>query len=43
MENIKKLYRNIKFKISTPMWNDQCELSDGPYFVSGTQEIGKSN
>ena len=37
MENIKKLYKNHKFKISTPTWNEEFELPDGSYFVSDIQ------
>ena len=35
---IKKSYKNNKFKISTPTWNEECELPDGPYSVSDTQD-----
>ena len=38
MENIKKLYKNNKFKISAPTWNDKFELPDGPYYVSYIQD-----
>ena len=34
MENIKKLYKNNKFKISVPTWNDKFELPNGSYSVS---------
>ena len=34
MENIKKLYKNNKFKISAPTWNDKFELPNGSYSVS---------
>ena len=27
-------YKNSKFKISAPMWNDKFELPDGSYSVS---------
>ena len=33
-ENIKSLYNNNKFKISTPTWNDKFELPDGSYSIS---------
>ena len=33
-KNIKKPYKNNKFKISTPTWNEEFVLSDGSYFVS---------
>ena len=32
--NIKKSYKNNKFKISTPTWNKEFHLSDGSYSVS---------
>ena len=38
MENIKKSYKNNKFKISTPRWNDKFELSDGSHSASGIQD-----
>ena len=28
-KNIKKLYKNNKFKISAPTWNEELELPDG--------------
>ena len=28
-KNIKKSYKNNKFKISAPIWNEDFELSDG--------------
>ena len=31
MENIKKSYKNNKFKISAPTWNQQFQLSDKSY------------
>ena len=34
-KNIKKLYKNNKFKISAPTWNEELELPDGSYSVSG--------
>ena len=34
MENIKKSYKNNKFKISALTWNDEFELPDGSYSVS---------
>ena len=33
-KNIKKSYRNNKFKISAPTWNEEFELRDGSYSVS---------
>ena len=37
-KNFKKWYRNNKFKITTPTWNEEFELPDGSYSVSGIQE-----
>ena len=37
-KNIKSSYNNNKFKISTPTWNDEFELPDGSYSVSGIQD-----
>ena len=37
-ENIKKLYKNKKFKTSTPTWNEETELHDGSYSVSDIQD-----
>ena len=33
-KNIKKSYKNNKFKISAPTWNEEFELPDGLYSVS---------
>ena len=33
-KNIKKSYKNNKFKISAPTWNEEFELPDGSYSVS---------
>ena len=33
MEKCKKSYKNSKFKISTPTWNDEFELPDGSYSI----------
>ena len=35
MENT---YNNIKFKISSPTWNDKFELTDGSYAISNIQD-----
>ena len=32
-KNIKKPYKNIKFKISAPTWNEESELPDGSYSI----------
>ena len=41
MKNIKKSYKNNKFKISTPMWNEKFELPDGSYLISDIQNHSK--
>ena len=37
-KNIKKSYKNNKFKISAPTWNEEFELPDGSYFISDIQD-----
>ena len=37
MEKQKSSFKNNKFEISAPMWNDKFELPDGSYSVSGIQ------
>ena len=37
-KNIKKLNETIKFKISTPTWNEGFELPDGSYSISDIQD-----
>ena len=37
-KNIKKSYKNNKFKISAPTWNGEFELLDGSYSVSDIQD-----
>ena len=37
-KNIKKSYKNNKFKISTPTWNEEFELADGSYSISDIQD-----
>ena len=37
-KNIKKSYKNNKFKISTPTWNEEIALSDGSYSASYIQD-----
>ena len=37
-KNIKKSYKNDKFKISAPTWNEEFELPDGSYSVSDIQD-----
>ena len=38
MEKYKKTYKNNKFKISAPKWNEVFELLDGSYSVSDIQD-----
>ena len=37
-KNIKKLYKNNRFKISDPTWNEELELPDGSYSTSDIQD-----
>ena len=37
-KNIKKLYKNNKFKISAPTWNEEFELPDGSFSISDIQD-----
>ena len=41
LKNIKKSYKNNKFKISAPTWNEEFELPDRPYSVSDIQDSFK--
>ena len=41
-KNIKTIYNNNEFKISTPTWNDECELPDGSYSISDIQDCFES-
>ena len=34
-ENIRQQYKNNKLKIIVPTWNDEFDLTDGSYIVSG--------
>ena len=36
-KNIKSSYNNNKYKISAPEWNDEFDLPDGSYLISGIQ------
>ena len=36
-KNVKMSYKNNKFKISTPTWNEEYELPDGWYSISDIQ------
>ena len=38
MENIKKSYKNNRFRISAPTWNEEFELTDGSHSVSDIQD-----
>ena len=38
MENLKKSYKNNKFKISAPTWNKEFELPDRSYSISDIQD-----
>ena len=40
-KNIKSAYNNNKFKIHTPTWNDEFNLSEGSYSISNTQDYFK--
>ena len=37
-KDIKKSYKNNKFKISAPTWNEGFQLTDGSYSVSHNQD-----
>ena len=37
-KNIKKSFKNNKFKISAPTWNEKFDLPDRSYSVSGTPD-----
>ena len=37
-KNIKKSYKNNKFKISAPTWNEDFELTDESYSISDIQD-----
>ena len=38
MKNQKSSYNNNTFKVSTPTWNDEFELTDGSYSVLDIQD-----
>ena len=40
-KNIKMPYKNNKFKISAPTWNEEFELPDGSYSVSDIEDYFK--
>ena len=37
-KNVKSIYKNNKFKISAPTWNETFDLSDGSYNISEIQD-----
>ena len=37
-KNVKSLYKDNKFKISAPTWNNRFELPDGLYSISDIQD-----
>ena len=37
-KNVKSIYKNDKFKISAPTWNETFDLSDGSYNISVIQD-----
>ena len=37
-KNIKSKYKNNKFKISAPAWNDTFDLPDGSYSIADSQD-----
>ena len=37
-KNIQKSYKNNKFKILAPTWNEEFELPDGSYSISDIQD-----
>ena len=37
-KNIKKSYKNNKFKLSVPTWNEEFKLPDGSYYISDIQD-----
>ena len=41
-KNIKSEYKNNKFKISAPTWNDTFDLPDGSYSIEDIQDYFKS-
>ena len=38
MDKYKKSYKNKKFKMSAPTWNEEFELPDGSYSISNIQD-----
>ena len=42
-KNIKSAYKNNKFKISAPTWNDESNLPDGSYSILDIQDYFEYN
>ena len=40
-KNTKKSYKNNKFKMSAPTWNEKFELPDGSYFISDNEDYSQ--
>ena len=40
-KNVKSIYKNNKFKISAPTWNETFDLPDGSYNISEIQDYFK--
>ena len=40
-KNIKKLYKNNRFKILAPTWNEESELPNGSYSLSVIQDYSE--
>ena len=40
-KNMKKIYKDNKFKISAPTWNEEFVLPDGSYSISDIQDYFK--
>ena len=38
MDNYKESYKNNKFKITAPTWNEEYEIPDGSYSISDIQD-----
>ena len=42
-KNVKSIYKNNKFKISAPTWNETFDLPGGSYNISEIQDYNKKN
>ena len=40
-KNVKSIYKNNKFKISAPTWNEVFDMPDGSYNISEIQDYIK--